>query len=188
MTLSNTEIWKAIDDKRIVIKPNPTDGFKTTAVDLHLGSRFRIPKKAGQVRVCPDDGSIADTLGALYDLKEIRDDEEFKLEPSRLVLGITMERVSLPLIPDSEGHCLAARVEGKSSRARLGLLVHFTAPTIHAGFEGQITLEMINLGNFLICLKPGMAICQLIFERVLGEPSPHDSEFQGQNDPAGVVQ
>ena len=65
---------------------------------------------------------------------------------------------------------LAARVEGKSSLARFGLLAHFTAPTIHAGFEGHITLEMMNLGPSPIILTPGMAICQLILEQVHGVP------------------
>jgi dCTP deaminase len=81
---------------------------------------------------------------------------------------------------------LAARVEGKSSFARCGLIVHFTAPTIHAGFDGRITLEMINLGEYPIMLYPGMTVCQLIVEEVKGTPLHQASQFQGQTRPVGI--
>jgi dCTP deaminase len=72
---------------------------------------------------------------------------------------------------------LAARIEGKSSLARLGLAVHVTAPTIHAGSKGQIQLEIINHGPLPIRLRPGMPVCQLIFEQTLGVP---DRAYGGQ--------
>ncbi|MBE3134952.1 MAG: hypothetical protein IMZ55_15910, partial [Acidobacteria bacterium] len=72
-----------------------------------------------------------------------------------------------------------------SSYSRCGLLVHFTAPTIHAGFRGTITLELINLGPIPIMLHPDTPICQLIVEQVHGIPVRHDSQFQGQADVAG---
>ena len=76
---------------------------------------------------------------------------------------------------------VAARVEGKSSLARLGLAVHVTAPTIHAGFEGQSQLEVINHGRLPIRLRAGMAICQLIFEQTLGFPEiGYGGQFSGQ--------
>lgn len=105
------------------------------------------------------------------------------LEPRVFLLGRTVEKVSLPLLT---GQSLAARIEGKSSFARCGLLVHFTAPTVHAGFDGTLTLEMINLGSAGISLFTGMSICQLILETVLGDPDPHPSQFQGQITPAGI--
>jgi dCTP deaminase len=77
------------------------------------------------------------------------------------VLGTTLERIHLP----EEGR-IAARVEGKSTLARLGFVVHMTAPTIHSGFRGVITLEILNFGLYPLRLKPGARICQLIFERV----------------------
>jgi dCTP deaminase len=80
---------------------------------------------------------------------------------------------------------LAARVEGKSSYARCGLLVHFTAPTIHAGYAGTITLELINFGPIPIALYPGAPICQLIIEQVHGIPFRNDSQFQNQSHPSG---
>ena len=82
---------------------------------------------------------------------------------------------------------LAARIEGKSSRARFGLLVHFTAPTIHAGWSGRITLEIMCLGKNPLKLYPGLPICQLIIEEVAGTPTESESQFQGQEHPTGKV-
>jgi dCTP deaminase len=100
------------------------------------------------------------------------------------VLGKTLERVELPILPD--GVSLAARVEGKSAFARCGLLVHFTAPTIHSGFKGNITLELINLGPLDIALYPNTPICQLIIEQVHGTPFGNESQFHGQSTPGGA--
>jgi dCTP deaminase len=106
----------------------------------------------------------------------------YALERQLFLLGRTQERVTLPI----EGG-LAARIEGKSSFARCGLLIHFTAPTVHAGFDGTLTLEMINLGNAGIMLYEGMPIAQLILETVFGNPEAHPSQFQGQTTPAGTA-
>ena len=100
-------------------------------------------------------------------------------------------RLPLPLEldPGSRGRsrpALAARIEGKSSRARFGLLVHFTAPTIHAGWAGRITLEMMCLGRHPLRIYPRMPVCQLIVEEVLGQPIVGTSEFQGQQRPTGL--
>jgi dCTP deaminase len=96
------------------------------------------------------------------------------MDPNRLVIGKTLEVVKLPL------H-LAARIEGKSSLARLGLSVHITAPTVMAGFSGRLYLEMNNVGPFPIQLKAGMKIAQLILEHV-GLPAleSYSGQFQRQ--------
>ena len=86
-------------------------------------------------------------------------DAGFRMDPNQLVIAGTLEIVHLPL------H-LAARVEGKSSLARLGMSVHITAPSVHAGFEGPLYLEMNNIGPFPILLRQGMEIAQLIIEHV----------------------
>jgi len=92
------------------------------------------------------------------------------------LLAWTRESVDLPIRSK-----LSARVEGKSSLARLGLAVHVTAPTIHAGFKGQIQLEIINHGAKEIILRPGMRICQLIIEATLGTPEKgYSGIFSGQ--------
>ncbi|HKI19287.1 MAG TPA: hypothetical protein VKA15_15480, partial [Isosphaeraceae bacterium] len=102
------------------------------------------------------------------------------------ILAQTREWVELPIEhPDNSETCLAARIDGKSSRARVGLLIHFTAPTVHPGFEGNLTLEMINLGPTSIILPPGMPIAQLIVEEVKGIPRLNPSQFQGQSTPEG---
>ena len=85
--------------------------------------------------------------------------------PHIFILGRTKEVVKLP--PTSR---VAARVEGKSSLARLGLIVHFTAPTIHSGFNNSIRLEIMNHGPLPVRLRAGMRICQLIFELTFGTP------------------
>jgi dCTP deaminase len=106
------------------------------------------------------------------------------------VLGITLERVALPIdapINLQTSSCLAARIEGKSSRARCGLLVHFTAPTVHPGWDGPLALEMINLGPVPFVLKLGMPIAQLIVEEVKGIPVKNPSQFQGQGVPSGTA-
>jgi len=100
--------------------------------------------------------------------------EGFLLHPGKLTLGWTKEFVDLQTTAR-----LAARIEGKSSLARLGLAVHTTAPTIHAGFRGQIRLEMVNHGPLPIRLRTGMRVCQLIFELTLGTP---DLGYKGQFD------
>jgi dCTP deaminase len=109
----------------------------------------------------------------------------FKLERNQFVLGVTHERIELP-IPATGDICLAARIEGKSSRARTGLLIHFTAPTVHPGFQGRLVLEMINLGAAPILLTPMMLIAQLIVEEVRGIPRRNDSQFQNQTGPEGT--
>lgn len=183
MILSNEAIKRAILEKRISIDPPPNEPFDTTAVDLRLGELIKIPKDQLHIIIDPQRG-IATTLGEIYKDERIPG-TNYSLEPGNFILGQTLERIDLPLIPDEGGNVLAARVEGKSSLARCGLLVHFTAPTIHAGFQGNITLEMINLGRYPILLRFKMPICQLIFEIVQSKPTSNPSQFHGQSRPEG---
>ena len=98
----------------------------------------------------------------------VPDDGYFDIPVKQLILGFTSESVGLP-------QHLGGRIEGKSSYARVGQMVHITAPTIHPGFDNNITLELYNLGPLPIRVRPGDAICQLILERVEGE-----GMYQGQ--------
>jgi dCTP deaminase len=188
MILSNVEIHKAIDEGRLIITPDPQPRnceetgcpYDTTAVDLHLSKSLSVPK-SGPFVFDLRKGGIATFLARNSEHFEIPD-AGYVLEPHKFVLGNTQETVKLPI----DGG-LAARIEGKSSFARCGLLIHFTAPTVHAGFDGTLTLEMINLGNVGIALFEGMSICQLILESVVGAPQPHASQFQGQATPAGIA-
>ena len=107
---------------------------------------------------------------------EIDEENGYQFSPKKLILGWNKEYIDLKITSR-----LAARIEGKSSLARLGLSVHLTAPTIHAGFKGRIRLEMINHGPIPIRLRPGMPVCQLIFETTLGTPNRgYSGQFIGQ--------
>lgn len=196
MILSNSAIIEALREERLIIEPRPQEptiggrsAYDSTAVNLTLGENLLVPSSGLDLVVTPGRGNVAATIRQLSERQTI-DDDGYELAQNRLVLGSTAEWVELPLPPDIppahvDKGCLAARVEGKSSLARYGLIVHFTAPTIHAGFAGHITLEMINLGSAPIRLYKGMPVCQLILEPVLGHPIAAPSQFQGQRDPAG---
>ncbi len=195
MILSNVSIHEALDNGWIRIDPEPAPRqkiqggakcpFQTSAVDLRLGSEVAYFKDGIPALIDLRKGDFNAMFGPLSETRQLTEEQPYVLRPGKLVLGKTLERVSFPLqqppIPS-----LAARVEGKSSYARCGLLVHFTAPTIHAEFDGTITLELINLGPLDIALYPAMPICQLIIEQVHGTPFSNVSQFQGQSRPGGV--
>jgi dCTP deaminase len=169
MILSNSEILKAIKQGHIIIDPSPDipsfnkpdSPFNTTALDLRLGNIISIPKGKQPIAYDLRKGGIASFLKNAYETHFINPEGGFNLEPQKFVLSNTMEKVHFPIIKG--GPCYGARVEGKSSYARIGLLIHFTAPTIHAGFNGTITLELMNFGKNSIVLYQGIYICQLIF-------------------------
>lgn len=190
MILSNVSIHEALDKGWLKIEPTPeprrkSEGgpkcpYQTSAVDLRLGSEIAYFKDGLPAHIDLRKGDFNAIFGPNSETRTLTEDQPFVLRPNKLVLGKTLERVSLPL--QAEGTpSLAARVEGKSSYARCGLLVHFTAPTVHAEFSGTITLELINLGPLNIALYPNMPICQLIIEQVHGTPFSNLSQFQGQN-------
>jgi dCTP deaminase len=195
MILSNVKIQEALDKGWLKISPEPsprrktlsTDEcpYQTSSVDLRLGSEISWLRPGIPANVDLRKGGFAKLFGPNSETRQITNDQPFALEPGRFVLGRTLERVELPISPG--GPCLAARIEGRSSFARSGLLVHFTAPTIHAGFKGTITLEMINFGPLPIVLYPAMFVAQLIIEWVDGVPFDNESQFQGQSSAGGVL-
>jgi dCTP deaminase len=130
------------------------------------------------MRICPGDKhfSVKDIIAALTDQHEMGEDG-FVLAPGAFLLAWTEETVHLP--PQSR---VAARVEGKSSLARLGVGIHVTAPIIHAGFDGQIQLEICNHSGLSVTLVPGLRVCQLVFELTLGTPDKgYSGQFLGQH-------
>ena len=194
MILSNSEILKALNEGRLVLEPEPTPRspqsepekdcpYNTTAVDLRLGNEITWYKEELPISIDLRQYKFRNLFATNSDKCIITNQQPYTLYPKKLILAKTLERVELP-INESKTH-LAARVEGKSSYSRCGLLVHFTAPTIHSGFNGTITLELINLGTLPILLYPNMYICQLIIEEVQGIPYRNDSQFQGQFTPGG---
>lgn len=199
MILCNVELHKALDSGRIVIEPEPKPRqpsigeshcpYDTHAVDLTLADEISVPITGVITYDLTKPGQLAESIRRNSDTFTITKDQPYPLKPGKFILARTVERVELPIDhPESvaAGVCLGARIEGKSSRARVGLLVHFTAPTIHPDFRGTLTLEMINLGPADILLWPGMAIAQLIVEEVKGIPFKNPSSFQGQNTAAGL--
>ena len=177
MILTDREIKISIDRGLIIIDPLPSDiAYASTSVDLTLDpiiSIFKKEKPGIDKIIDPSNPQFKsdDVVKELTDSQEIDSEDGFVLIPQLLILGWTKEYIDL------KESRLAARVEGKSSLARLGLSVHMTAPTIHAGFDGRIRLEIVNHGELPVRLKSDMCICQLIFEQTFGTP---DKGYQGQ--------
>lgn len=194
MILSNVEIQRALNEGRLVIDPRPQPEkpdaasgdcpYQTSSVDLRLADEITFFKEGLALNIDLRLGKFSDLFGPNSESRKISNDQPYSLAPNKFVLAKTLERVSLP-IQSEGGICLAARVEGKSSYARCGLLVHFTAPTIHSGFSGTITLELINLGPLPVLLYPDTPVCQLIVEEVAGVPFRNDSQFQNQTRASG---
>ncbi|OGS02542.1 MAG: dCTP deaminase [Elusimicrobia bacterium RIFCSPLOWO2_12_FULL_59_9] len=199
MILSNRAIHKALDQGSLVIDPEPIPRrpdisrepcpYQTSAVDLRLSDEivhFRSGKSAAPFIIDLSIRKFTQLPQDTFITKRLVGSDVYEIKPREFLLAQTLERVALPL---KKGRaCLAARVEGRSSYARSGLSVHFTAPTIHAGFDGKITLELMNHGEYSIMLRPGMFICQLIVEQVFGYPFENVSQFQNQSNPTGPRQ
>ena len=169
MPLSDVEIWAEMGAGRLIIDPPPTiDRVDSSSIDLLLHQELIIlPDRADAIGITIDpsepDLRVMSILSSMGQTKVLQNDDQHRLLPWTFVLGKTLEWIELP------PH-LAARIEGKSSLARLGLTVHMTAPTVQSGFRGRLTLEMMNAGPFNLDLKPGMKIAQLIVEH-LGLPA-----------------
>lgn len=188
MILSDTAIVFALDHGYITIDPSPKGlvghpPFNPSSIDLHLSNQVSVPHTDRPLALDLSLPDITAYLKANSDRYTITDTQPYTLQRNQFVLANTTEQISFPINPD--GPCYAARVEGRSSLARCGILVHFTAPTIHAGFFGTITLELINLGFASFLLKPGLAVCQLVIEEVQGVPTSGPSQFAGQSEPEG---
>jgi dCTP deaminase len=175
MILTDREIQAFLASNQITIEPAPQPGaYSSTSVDLTLDEPGEVWKDLPGQPIRPN------ASGYNYASLESRKDKVsltgYHFRPRTLLLAWTKEDIALP-----HTSRIAARVEGKSGLARLGLLVHMTAPTIHAGFRGQIQLEMCNLGPYDIVLDAGMTICQLIFEITFGTPiKGYSGQFSGQ--------
>lgn len=179
MALSDVEIRAEIVAKRLIIEPPVvnTDRIGSSSIDLLLHEDLVVlPERVPGVTVDPSDTDI-DVMSILEsqgEAKSLQHGAHHIMEPRRLIIGKTLETIKLPL------H-LAARIEGKSSLARLGLSVHVTAPTVMAGFEGRLYLEMNNIGPFTILLRARMQIAQLILEHVgLPASERYSGRFQSQ--------
>src|SRR5215207_7884101 len=153
MLLSDRDITAAIAEGRLGIDPYDAGLVQPSSIDVRLDRFFRVFNSARYTHIDP-----AQQQDDLTTLVEPHGDEPFVLHPGEFVLGSTLEVVS---VPDD----LAARLEGKSSLGRLGLLTHSTAGFVDPGFSGHITLELSNVANLPITLWPGMKIGQLCMFR-----------------------
>ena len=177
MVLSDRTIRSEIDAGRIVIEPFDEGLVQPSSIDVRVDARFRVFHNARYPYI-----DVRQQMPDLTELVEVADDEPFILHPGEFVLGSTYEVVTLP-------DDVAARLEGKSSLGRLGLLTHSTAGFIDPGFSGHVTLELSNVANLPIRLWPGMKIGQLCIFR-LSSPAEHPygaavygSRYQGQRGP-----
>ena len=175
MVLSDVEITAEIAAKRLVFSPSvPKERIDPSSIDLLLHEELIVlPSAPVQGFVLdPAPGSEPQFMALLakHGEKTTLADAPFKLDPHRLVIGKTLEHMKLPL------H-IAGRIEGKSSLARLGLAVHVTAPTVMAGFEGCLYLEIHSVGPFAINLYKDMKIAQLVLEHT---GLPPTRQYQGQ--------
>jgi dCTP deaminase len=194
MILSNVEIQRALDEGRLVIAPEPLPRrpaageycpYDTHAVDLRLYREITVLQAGPYHYDVMERGTLSEVIARHSRKVALTDESPYALPPQQFILGRTLERIELPV--DRGTPHLAARIEGKSSRARCGLMVHFTAPTVHPGWAGPLTLEMINLGPMTFILRAGMPIAQLIIEEVRGEIFLNPSEFHGQSTPEGLA-
>lgn len=182
MILSDRDIRKEIEAGRLGVS-SPLDdhmeNIHASSMDFRLGKYFKIYEHA---RFPVLDPLKMESFEGLTKLVEITEPEEpFIVHPGDFVLGVTLEKVR---IPDD----LVARVEGRSSLGRLGIIVHSTAGFIDAGFEGTITLEITNINRVPVALYPGMRVCQLAFEKMSSAAEiPYNmkksSKYQGQELP-----
>ncbi len=177
MLLSDRDILAELEAGRVALEPFDTSMVQPSSVDVRLDRFFRTFENHRYPHIDP-----AEDQPDLTREVEPVGDEPFILHPGEFVLGSTYEVVTLP-------DDVAARLEGKSSLGRLGLLTHSTAGFIDPGFSGHVTLELANVANLPIKLWPGMKIGQLCFFR-LSSPAEHPygsekygSRYQGQRGP-----
>lgn len=152
-----------MESGEVVVTPRPGDNYLgSVSLDLQLGSHFRVfvPGRASGVDLMPLDGrKPTDEVADLMDDVHITANDIFYLHPGDFALGVTLQRVKLPTN-------IVGRLDGRSSLARLGLMVHATAHTIDPGWDGNIVLEFFNCGRLPLGLRPGMRICALSFEEL----------------------
>jgi dCTP deaminase len=175
--LSDRDIRASMEAGRIRIDPFDPGCLQPSSVDLHLDGDFRVFRNNRypyiDVRALQPD---------LTELVSVAEDEQFVLHPSEFVLGQTLEWVELP-------DDLVARLEGRSSLGRLGLLIHSTAGYVDPGWKGNLTLELSNVANLPIALYRGMSIGQISFTRMTSPVErPYGSrelgsKYHGQSSP-----
>ncbi|OGG29721.1 dCTP deaminase [Candidatus Gottesmanbacteria bacterium RIFCSPLOWO2_01_FULL_46_21] len=178
MVLSDRDIKKALASGRITISPKPDLKVQlgSCSIDLRLGSRFRVFNYSKLAYIDPNKPA-RDMMTEVI----VRDDESFILQPGDFVLATSIESLTLP-------NNLLARLEGRSSLGRLGIVVHSTASVFDPGWEGVVVMELGNLGRMPVALYPGMRVCALTFEELSSNAEvPYNkkksAKYMGQKTP-----
>ena len=177
MIFSDRTILESIESGRIEIDPFDASFVQPSSVDLRVDSIFWVFENHRYPHIDPREPQEDLTKAVTVPV-----DEAFVLHPGEFVLGSTFERVRL-------GSDIVARLEGKSSLGRLGLLIHSTAGFVDPGFDGYLTLELSNVANLPIAIYPGMKIGQISFYQMTTEAdhpygsSEAGSKYQGQRGP-----
>ena len=177
MVLSDRTIKEELAKGRIVIDPLGEGCIQPASVDVHLDRRLLVFRNSRRALI-----DIREDMTDLTEIMEIEDDTPFILHPGEFVLASTLENIELP-------DDLVARLEGKSSLGRIGLLIHSTAGYVDPGWKGHLTLELSNVSNLPVTLYYGMKIGQVSYLRlttpadnIYGSPAL-GSKYQGQTDP-----
>ena len=185
MRLCDQDIERYLDAGKIRIEPRPA-AHKITgvSVDLHLGSRFRVfnDHAASHIDLSGPREAVDHAINRIMS-KEIKiaADDAFFIHPGELALAATAETITVP-------NDLVGWLDGRSSLARLGLMVHVTAHRIDPGWRGTIVLECYNSGKLPLALRPGMAICAISFETLTGPAirpydQRQDAKYKRQSGP-----
>lgn len=180
MVLADRDIRKRVRKRDLVIEPFDDNCVQPSSVDLHLGPDFLVFDRHSH--------TVVDTRKKTDGMTKrivVKGDEPLIVHPREFVLGTTVERVKIPTD-------LVARLEGKSSLGRIGLVIHSTAGYVDPGFAGQLTLEISNLSSLPIAVYSGMKICQISFIQMTSPaqyPYGHQklkSHYQGQKGAMGA--
>lgn len=175
--LSDRSMREQIESGRIRIDPLGENAIQPSSIDLRLGDKIRVFRNSHISHI-----DVREDSAALTEVVTIEPDRPFHLRPLEFALGVTLESIS---VPDD----LVARLDGKSSLGRLGLLIHATAGLVDPGWEGRLTLELMNLAPLPITLWSGMKIGQISFiQMTTAVEAPYGastlkSKYQGDTDP-----
>jgi dCTP deaminase len=169
--LTRDEIIRRLQAGELAIDPFTESAVGPASVDLHLANQFRVFRRVRDIFHVSEDADYE----AVSELIEVGNADHFVLMPGETCHGLTRERIRLP-------DDLCGWLHGRSRFARLGLLVHLTAPLVQPGVNNQQALEMNNAGPMPLALRPGTALCQIIFETCVGT-AHYDGRYRHQTAP-----
>jgi len=155
--LTRDEIIRRVRSGEIGIDPFDERFVGPASIDLHLANQFRVFKRVRDIFHVTEEAAYED----VSEIVEVGDADYFVLMPGETCHGLTRERIRLP-------DTLCGWLQGRSRFARLGLMVHITAAFIQPGIDNHQALEINNAGPMPLALRPGIALCQFIFERTIG--------------------